>query len=268
LAAVQEGNNFLIVYMLTKRQGEILKTIIQEYTQTATPVSSSLLKEKYQLDYSSATIRNDMLKLEEEGFLVKPHISAGRIPSDKGYRYFIDNLMRERDLSPGYQKKLELEILKLKARNARMERTTAKLLSSMSQCLAISGLIDKREYYDFGIHNLLETPELSNMDDLSKLTMALDLIDENVDKILEKIKGDETEIFVGKENPLKEIQNCSMVVSPYRLKSGERGLVAVIGPKRMKYDRNKGLVNFIKKILGTETFALAVIFSGSGWYII
>jgi heat-inducible transcriptional repressor len=254
--------------MLSERQGEILKIIIREYTQTAVPVSSTLLKEKYQPNYSSATIRNDMLRLEEEGFLLKPYVSAGRIPSDKGYRYFINNLMKERDLSPGYQKKLELEILKLKAKNARMERTTAKLLSSMSRCLAISGLIEKKEYYDFGIHNLLETPEFSNMDDLSKLTMALDLIDENVDKILEKIKGDETEIFVGKENPLKEIQNCSMVVSPYRLKSGERGLVAVIGPKRMKYDKNKGLVNFIKKILGSETVALLFMFSGLGWYMI
>lgn len=254
--------------MLSLRQGEILKTVIQEYTRTAAAVSSGLLKEKYRLKYSTATIRNEMLDLEKAGFLIKPHISSGRIPSDKGYRYFIDNLMEERELSPAYQKKLEMEIIKLKTKNARMERTTAKLLSSMSQCLAISGLVDKKEFYDFGIHNLLENPEFSNADDLSKLTLALDLIDENVDKILEKMKGNETRVFVGKENPLKEIQNCSMVVSPYQLKSGEKGLVAVIGPKRMKYEHNKGLVNFIKKIMGKEIMGLAVIFTGAGWILL
>jgi len=255
--------------MLDQRRGEILRIIIKEYTDSAVPVSSSLIKGKYKLGYSTATIRNEMMMLEKEGFLSKPHISAGRIPSDKGYRYFIDNLMEERELTSNYQNKLHLELLKLRAKNARLERTTAKLLSSMSQCLVISGLIDKKEYYDFGMHNLLEDPELSNLDELSKLTMALDLIDENVDKILGKIKGEDTQIFIGKENPVKEARNCSMIVSPYKLKSGEKGLIAVIGSKRMKYDRNKGLINFIKGILSRNKFiAVAVLFTGSGWGII
>ena len=244
-----------------------MKVIIQEYTQNAVPVSSGMISEKYHPVFSTATIRNEMLEMEKMGILVKPHISSGRIPSDKGYRYFIDNLMEEKELSLSYQKKMELELLKLKAKNARMERTTAKLLSSMSQCLAISGLIDKKEFYDFGMHNLLENPDFSSADDLSKLVLALDLIDENVDKILKKMKGQEVEIFVGKENPLKEIQNCSMIVSPYETKEGEKGLVAVFGPKRMRYERNKGLVNFIKKILGKEIVSIAVIFTGSGWTI-
>lgn len=254
--------------MLQERSSKILKIIIQEYTASAMPVSSELLKRKYKLDYSTATIRNEMLELERKGFILKPHISAGRVPSDKGYRYFIDNLMGEREINSAYQKKLELELLKLKAKNARLERSTTKLLSSMSQCLAISGLVDKKEFYDFGMHNLLEDPELSDLDELSKLTMALDLIDENVDKILEKIKGDETRIFVGKENPVKEVQNCSMIVSPYQLKTGEKGLIAVIGPKRMKYDRNKGLINFVKKILTKDKLAMVVLFSGAGWSFI
>ncbi len=254
--------------MLDERKGEILKIIIQEYTSSAMPVSSGLLKKKYNLTYSTATIRNEMMCLENEGFIVKPHISSGRIPSDKGYRYFIDNLMKQKEIGGSYQRKLELELLKLKAKNARLERTTAKLLSSMSQCLAISGLLDKKEYYDFGMHNLLEDPELTDLDELSRLTMALDTIDENVDKILGKIKGEEPEIFVGRENPIREAQNCSMIVSPYKMKNGEKGLVALIGPKRMKYEKNKGLLNFFKKIIGKREFVLAVLFSGSGWSVI
>lgn len=244
---------------LSPRQKEILALIIKEYTENALPLSSAYLAGKIKGKISSATIRNEMLFLEEQGFLIKPHVSSGRIPSDKGYRYFIDNLMERKEISRVYQKKLELELLKTKAQNAHLERTTAKLLSSMSQCLVISGLVDKKEYFDFGMNNLIKNSDFVRLDEFSRLALALDLIDENVDKILKKIKGNETEIFVGEENPLKEIRNCSMVVSPYFLESGEKGLVAIIGPKRMNYEKNKGLVEFIKKFLGGKN-KLGIIF--------
>lgn len=252
--------------MLNKRQAEIFKVVVKEYAETAIPVGSELLREKYKLPFSSATIRNEMAVLEKEGYLIKPHISAGRIPSDKGYRYFVDNLIEKREVSENYQKKLEIELLKSKTKNARMERTTAKLLSSMSRCLVVSGIVEKEEYFDFGMHNLLDDPEFDSLNDLSKLTSALDLIDENIDKILSEIEGNETKIFIGKENPLKEIQNCSMIVSPYRLKSGEKGLVAVIGPKRMKYRKNKGLVELMKKVLGNKKISMVLVFF-SGTYV-
>lgn len=240
--------------MLTARQDEILKTIVQEYSNTAVPVSSGLLIKKYNLLYSSATLRGEMAKLEELGYLIQPHISAGRVPSDKGYRYFIDNLLIRGKTDLDYQKKLELELLKLKTKNARLERTTAKLLSSMSHCLAISGIIDKNEFYDFGMHNLLDDPELANQDSLSKLVMALDLIDENLDKIVENIKDGETKIFVGEENPIENVKNCSMIVSSYQRSDGERGLLAIIGPKRMKYQKNKGLIDLMRKMLGKGNY--------------
>jgi transcriptional regulator of heat shock response len=245
--------------MLEERASQILKAIIREYTETANPVSSSSLKEKYNLPYSSATIRNEMVDLENRGYIVKPHISSGRIPGDKGYRYFIDNLMEQRETSEEYQKRLEMELLKLKAKNARLERTTAKLLSSMSHCLAISGMVDKKEFYDFGMHTLLEDPEFENRDDLSRLVMSLDMIDENVDKLLSKTNQDETEIFIGEENPLKEARNCSMLVSPYELKNGERGLLAIIGPKRMKYAKNRNLMDLARKILGKYSAVLLLL---------
>jgi len=235
--------------MLSGRQEKILSAIIKEYTTTATPVGSEFLVKQQGLPFSSATIRNEMARLEEAGYIIKPHISAGRVPSDKGYRYFVDNLMAERELSVAYQKKLELELLKLKAQNAKLARVTAKLLSSFSQCLAVSGILERGEFYDFGMSKLLEDPVFSDLDEASKLALALDFIDENLDAVLAQIKTDETKIFIGKENPIKEIQNYSMVVAPYQLKTGERGVVAVIGPKRMRYGRNKKLIDFVKKLL-------------------
>jgi heat-inducible transcriptional repressor len=252
--------------MLSERQNQILKTIIREYTDTANPVSSGHLKEKYELPFSSATIRNEMVELEDNGYIVKPHISSGRIPSDKGYRYFIDNLMEEKESSREYQKRLEMELLKLKAKNARLERTTAKLLSSMSQCLAISGIVDKKEFYDFGMHTLLEDPEFEDRDDLSRLVMSLDMIDENVDKILSRMKSEDTEIFIGGENPLREAKNCSMIVSPYKLKDGEKGLLAIIGPKRMEYAKNRSLMELVRKALGK--YSVVVVLAGNTLLVI
>ena len=84
---------------LDDRKKKILASVVEDYIESAEPVGSKTLVEKYHLDYSSATIRNDMKILEEEGYLEQPHVSAGRVPSTKGYRYYVDNLMKERKLS-------------------------------------------------------------------------------------------------------------------------------------------------------------------------
>jgi len=78
--------------MLTERRVEILKAIVEEFIDNAQPVGSKTLMEKYGLPYSSATIRNEMAALETEGYLEKPHTSAGRIPSNKGYRFYVEHL--------------------------------------------------------------------------------------------------------------------------------------------------------------------------------
>jgi transcriptional regulator of heat shock response len=236
---------------MTDRQKEILRMIISEYTQTALPVGSNDLVKKHRLPFSSATLRNEMLSLEKEGYLQKAHISSGRIPTDQGYRYFIDNLVERKDTSIEYQKKLELELLKMRTHNIHLERSVGKMLSAMSKCLVISGVLEKGEYQNFGIHNLLEGPEFTNLDDFSKITTVLDTIDEKIDKVLAKAEKGEIKIFVGKENPIKEIQESSMIVSRYEDQQGNDKVIALIGPKSMKYQKNKKLIEFAKKLLRT-----------------
>ena len=85
--------------MLNDRKKQILQAIIEEYIQTAEPVSSNAIVQKYGLNYSSATVRNEMADLEKEGFLDKPHTSAGRVPSAKGYRFYVDELLKEDNIS-------------------------------------------------------------------------------------------------------------------------------------------------------------------------
>lgn len=242
---------------MDERLKKILAAVVEEYTNTAIPVGSKVLFEKYKLGVSSATIRNATAKLEKLGYLHQPHTSAGRIPSDKGYRFFVEEIMGEQDLTVKDQKKLQAEILKLKAQNQRLSRTTAKLLSSLSGSLAISGA--EKEYFDFGISELLDNPEFKEIDEFCRVAEALDYIDENIEAILKKVKDGETKIFIGKENPIKGISNCSMVVSPYKTKSGERRILAIVGPKRMKYAKNKSLLDYFKKIIsGSVVVILAV----------
>lgn len=245
---------------MNKRQEEILTSVVEEYTETAIPVGSKILVEKYGFQISSATMRNDMGKLEKEGYLYQPHISAGRIPTDKGYRYFVEKIMPDQELSKAEQKKMQVEIMKLKAQKNRMTRTTAKLLAHLSGSLAITGA--KEEFYDFGMHELLENPEFKDADEFCKIVEVLEYIDENVDTILKKVKVGETKIFIGKENPIKKISNCAMIVSPYKSRTGKKELLAIIGPKRMKYAKNKSIMDYMKKIL-SSTAMVVVIANGS-----
>lgn len=234
--------------MLTQRQKKILSVVVKEYTETAVPVGSKVLSLKYKFDLSSATIRAEMNDLEEAGYLFQPHTSAGRIPTDRGYRYFVEEIMPDKELSKIEQKKLQAELLKMQAKNMRLTRTTAKLLSGLSGNLAISGV--KNEFDDFGMQELLDEPEFREMDDLCRLAETLDYIDERFDSLVKNLLDNEVKIFIGKENPIKEISNCSMMISPYKTKSGEKGILALIGPKRMEYAKNKSLIEYMKKLLG------------------
>lgn len=241
---------------MNDRQAKILSAIIEEYTQTAIPVGSQVLVEKYKFPVSTATIRNDMMALEEAGYLHQPYISAGRIPTDKGYRYFVEEIMKEKVLSKEEQQKMQREFLKLKAQNTRLTRTTAKLLSHVSGNLAISGNND--DFSDFGMRELLDKPEFQEMDEMCRVVEILDYIDEKFEQLTKDVKEGETRIYIGKENPIGNA-NCSMIVSPYRLKSGEKGILALIGPKRMPYAKNKSMIEYVKKLLGTSMVIIVMM---------
>lgn len=242
---------------ISDRHKKILAAVIEEYTTSAVPVGSKILSDKYGFKISSATIRNDMVELEEAGLLYQTHISSGRIPTDKGYRLFVEEIMGDKKLSLNEQRKLQSEMLKLKAQNKQLSRVTAKLLSSLSGNLVISGL--EKDFCDFGMRELLANPEFQNVDEFCRIAEALDYIDENMNTILLKMKDGETKFFIGKENPIKGIDNCSMVVTPYKTKTGEKGVLAIVGPKRMKYAKNKSLLDYVKKMIGNSAVIILIV---------
>jgi heat-inducible transcriptional repressor len=236
---------------MNSRQELILGSVVEEYVDSAVPVSSSLLAGKYGFNLSPATIRAEMMELESENYLYQPHTSAGRIPTDKGFRYFVDVLMEERELSKKEKRSLRVEILKLRAQNEMLARTAAKLLSNMSGSLAVSGFINSDNFYKYGVQKLLSQPEFSNSDSVCKIAEVIDYLDESVSKLSKELKSEsEVEIYIGKENPINGADECGMVVSKYNLRNGKEGLLVIVGPKRMKYSRNVSLIDYLKKLLG------------------
>jgi len=234
---------------LNKRQLKILAAVVQEYTNTALPVGSSVLTKQYGFDVSSATLRNDMVSLEEADMLYQPHTSAGRIPTDAGYKYFVENIMAERELTKEQQTALQKELLQLRAQNTRLMRTTAKLISTVSGYAAVIVNAKTGETSEFGLTNLLKDVDKENIDDLCKVAETLDYIDEQCDDLMKDLSDGETQIYIGNDNPITQTKNYSMVVSKYQAGDDE-GIVALIGPKNMKYDKNKSLIDYVKKLLG------------------
>lgn len=250
---------------MNTRQKQVLTAIIDTYTETAIPVGSQALLENFDFQVSSATLRNDMMALEEEGYLYQPHVSAGRIPTDKGYRFYVEEVMGEETLSKADQQKLQQELLMLKAKQARLGRSTAKLLSALSGNLAVSGLRKKParntseasedvgvdEFFDFGMKEMIEKPEFREIDELCRLVETLDSLDVKLDQVLARLSDGQTHIFIGNENPIAEISNCSMIVAPYQTVDGT-GVLAIIGPKRMDYAKNKSLIEYMRKMLNNS----------------
>ena len=116
--------------MLDNRKKKILQAIIDEYIKSAEPVSSGTIAQKYNLNYSSATIRNEMADLEKEGYLDKPHTSSGRVPSAMGYRLYVDELLKEDDISIEEIKYIKS---KLETRVNKMEELTKIATNTLSE---------------------------------------------------------------------------------------------------------------------------------------
>jgi len=122
---------------LTNRQAMLLGLIVQEHVRTATPIASRALVERYHLDVSSATVRNEMARLEELGYLVQPHTSAGRIPTEQGFRYFVERLMEEQTLPLSERRKIAHQFHQAQEHREQWMPLAASVLARMTRSAAI-----------------------------------------------------------------------------------------------------------------------------------
>lgn len=221
----------------TKRQTELLNRIVREYVDTAQPVSSNFLKEKCRLDVCSATVRNEMQELTKKGYLKQPHTSAGRIPTNKAYRYFVNNLLEKeedfllRDLQ-GLRRKTE-DILKF-------AEITTKLLSSLSSGIAFTYLSDKDLLWEDGWRKAFQNPEFENKRFREEF---LETVGE-IELRIKELEGPDVQVYIGKERSLLGSSEISLITSKRK-----KAVIALLGPNRMAYDKNIRAVMSLTKLL-------------------
>lgn len=232
-----------------KRKEEVLELIVDRYIESAEPVGSRQISRK--LGLSSATIRNVMSDLEEEGYITHPHTSAGRIPTDKGYRYYITTLMRRRSLT---EQMVQMVNSQYKQRVRTLEdvlENTSHLISSLTNYVGITMIPDTEKVYLDGASHLIEQPEFH---DLSKLHNLFRCLEDRMSmlKLLCNESSDERlTIHIGKENKSSSLSDCSIVTRGYKIKGKRPGKLGVIGPKRMVYERVIPMVEYLADTVST-----------------
>ncbi|OGF26627.1 hypothetical protein A2477_04850 [Candidatus Falkowbacteria bacterium RIFOXYC2_FULL_47_12] len=217
------------------RQQELLKIIVKEYIKTAEPISSGLLVEKFKLPYSSATVRSEMAQLEEQGYIAQPHTSAGRVPTESAYQFYIDNFLSGRKASVS---------AKIKHTDERSFKQAARELAEKSG-LAVFWAFHQNNLYFTGISNLLSQPEFVEAQRVIDVSRIIDQMEDIIQKIYKSIPM-EGKILVGEDNPFGSV--CGSVLAKYKHEAGS-GMFGIIGPMRMDYDKCWGLVNCIKEQL-------------------
>jgi len=232
--------------MIAERQKLILDAIIKQYIDSAQPVSSKLLEKKHGFHVCPATIRNDMQRLTELGYLHQPHTSAGRVPTDKAYRFFVDNLLE--------QEVLEFkDIFDIKAILHESTQDIFKLVPNLLKCmaetsssLAVVHLFDKDFIWKEGWEELLKEPEFSQKDFIHSFTNFLKGFEENIKEIE---TDSDLRIFIGEENPVSKVDSFSVIYSRCYFPDNEEAMLALLGPKRMDYNKNISLMNSLMKLL-------------------
>ncbi|MBR4587607.1 MAG: heat-inducible transcription repressor HrcA [Lachnospiraceae bacterium] len=334
---------------LDERKAKILKSIIRNYLETGEPVGSRTISKDDELNLSSATIRNEMADLEEMGLIMQPHTSAGRIPTDKGYRLYVDGLMEEERRESKEERNMLIErvdkletlltnlakmlaantnyttlvsapqtsknklrflqlskvdensvlavimlegnmvkntiiktesaideqivlklnlllnsfltglsiedinlglMTKLKAEAGEYSTVVEELLGAISQMLIDSA----PQIYTSGATNIFKYPELTEGEKASELINAFEekeALNELVTTSMQNKNENEIQIYIGDESPVQSMKDCSVVTASYELGEGMTGVIGIVGPKRMDYEKVVGTLRDLMHQLDT-----------------
>ena len=240
-----------MIIKLKDRNSYILKVLIKEYTRTGEPVASEILNAKYRLGVSSATIRNDFVVLTEEGYLYKPYISSGRIPTDKAWKFFIDTIFEEDDSSEQWEEKIKNELLKIKFRlenHTNSVKEIKKLLdviSEESHSFCFFYLFQEDEIIKQGFKYIFAEmieEELLTCRFFQQIAESLERLDEK----LKNIKIDENPlVLIGKDNPFVKSDQFSSLLS---IVSEPKAILGILGPKRMSYKKNIAILRAVSNL--------------------
>ncbi len=221
---------------LSPRQEKLLASIVEQYAEVASPVGSSLLAKAF--DVSPATIRSEMATLERLGFIKQPHTSAGRVPTDKGYRHYVNTLQDGDQQTPN---KSAQRALSARVENAGLPKQTIRnavdTLVELTSNLGLATIGD--QLYMSGLSNLFGQPEFIQPGQVQEVARLLD----NLQPWLKETAPNQPlNVYIGRENPIGGSAGCSLIISRFRSPYSDNSYVGVLGPTRQSYRGVIGLV--------------------------
>lgn len=222
---------------MTKRQEKILKILIEEYIHSAKSVASGFLVHKLDEPVSSATIRNELAALEEAGYLYQPHTSAGRVPTQKAYEFYVTEYLENKILSVKDQEKIVQALSAAKDKRQALKNLAKQLADLSGEAVILA--FEKNDIYYTGLSNLFAKPEFEEKQMILDVSMVIDHLDAVIHSMFDSI--DQAQVKIGKNCRFSKY--CSTVVGRHK-----NFLIAILGPTRMDYQKNYDLVNFILNI--------------------
>lgn len=221
---------------MTERQQQILRAIVEQYAEVASPVGSSLLAKVFNV--SSATVRAEMAELEREGYIKQPHTSAGRIPTDKGYRLYVNALSDTSET--GIEKRGERALAQRVQAGGAPERTIRNAVDTLVELTHNLGLATiGNQLYMSGLSNLFGQPEFINGGQVQQVASLLD----NLEPWLREAAPNEPlSVYIGQENPIGRTAGCSLIIGRFRSPFSDRSYIGVLGPTRQSYRESMLLV--------------------------
>lgn len=232
---------------LTERQIQIIKTIVEEFTETAQAVGSVTLENKYKLGVSPATLRNEMALLEKKGFLAQAHTSAGRVPTSLAIKFYVNELMREKDLSVAEEVNVKSRVWDHRFNPDDLLREATKVLAERTKNLCVAAT-DTGKTYHSGYANIYNSEEFNDVQTARDVFVLLDQNQRLLDLFSRASGGSPIHILIGDELGFSVIRPVSCVFADLRI-GDRRGSLGIIGASRQEYDRNIPLVRFVANLI-------------------
>jgi|SRR5688572_12812802 len=228
---------------MTERQQQILAAIVEQYAEVAAPVGSVTLAKLFGV--SSATIRAEMARLEDMGLIAQPHTSAGRVPTDTGYRFYV-NQISGADPVPMLDRSAKAISARVSGAGQadRAIRSAVDSLVELTHNLGLATI--GNQLYLSGISNLFGQPEFTSAGAVRQVAALLD----NLEPWLrEAAPNQPLNVYIGAENPIGKTSGCTLIISRFRSPYSDNSYIGVLGPTRQSYARVMNLVRHAGSML-------------------
>lgn len=232
---------------LTPRQKQILSCTIEVHIETRGPVGSRTLAEYPGSDLSPASLRHEMGVLEEMGYLTHPHTSAGRTPTDKGYQFYVNHIVKEEPVSPDVLEIIAREMAgKIQNLEFLMDRAS-RILSAIAEEAVVATAPwpdwERQQVFVGGSRYILQQPEFQDVKKLERLMTFLEEKSFVIDLLKLQSLQPGVHVAIGERELPKQIWDCALVSAPYLYRGKYAGSLGILGPRRMPYGRIMGLVH-------------------------